>query len=142
MKRIEAFSAYDHSSSCEYRVRLLRGAAATRSGIVHRGADGEAILAWSRILSAVVATVGEPEGVNTVVFDLLVERDPSRLVVCRLAADPCGEALPLAVGLQAGLDPDRGDVSLEAMAREGSPREWYPDLEAFEAAARERFLKH
>ena len=49
-----------------------------------------------RILHALAAEVGEPEGVRTVVFDLLVERKATGCVVCRFDADPGPEAKALA----------------------------------------------
>jgi hypothetical protein len=141
MKHSEASPEFDPSSDWEYRVHPLRGVSATRAGIVHRVAGGEAVLAWSRVALALAATVGEPEGVSAVVFDLLVERGDSQLVVYRLDAEPHREALPLAVRIYAELGPDRSDASIKAMATEGNPLAWYPDVESFEAAARDRFLK-
>jgi hypothetical protein len=139
MKHSRSLPELDQTADCEYRVHLLRGAAATSVGIVGRCARGEAVLTWSRVMSAIAATVGEPEGVSTVVFDLLVERDASLLEVYRLDADPYGDALPLAVSLHAELGLGRSDASIEALATTGSPLEWYPDLESFETAARARF---
>jgi len=141
-------SAFDLSQSaaestcCEYCVHVLSDAVPTRDGIVYRRGDGEALLAWSQVRFAIAATVGEPEGVSTIVFDLLVERTEDRIVVYRFDADPGAEAIPMAVTLEGVLGPDRSAASLKAMASEGSPFEWFPDLESFEAAAAEILAKH
>lgn len=124
---------------CEYRVQRLRDVVGTRAGILHDG--GASLLPWGRVAFAFAATVGEPDGISTIVFDLLLERRERQLVVGRFDADPWGDAIPLAGSVLGGLGPDRTAASLRALASDGSPLAWYPDLEAFEAAARERFEK-
>jgi hypothetical protein len=126
----------------EYCAQLLRDAVPTESGIAYLLGDEEALLEWSRVRFAIVAEVGEPEGVRTIVFDLLVERTDSRLVAFRLDADPCEKALPLAVAIASFLSPERTAASLKTMASEGNPCLWFPDLGSFEVAAVEMMRRH
>jgi hypothetical protein len=135
------FHFFSEQDGCEYCAHVLRDAVPKQRGIVYLCEGVEALLEWRRVLFAIAAEVGEPEGVRTIVFDLLVERTESKIVAFRLDADPCEEALPLAVALADALGPDRTAVSLKTLASEGNPCLWFPDLESFEAAAAEYMLK-
>ncbi len=57
--------------------------------------------------------------------------------VCRLDAEPGEDSIALARAIAEGVGPDRAGGSIKSLATDGSPSRWYPDLEAFEDAARE-----
>ena len=124
-------------ASSRYRVRLLGDPRVTDGGISHREGDRRQLLAWSEVQGAIAAEVGEPQGVRTVVFDLLVEHEGSDRTVCRLDAEPGEDSIALARAIAEGVGPDRSGGSIKSLATDGSPSRWYPDLEAFEDAARE-----
>lgn len=126
-----------------YRVTLLDGACATAEGIAHlappdpdrgdRGPQGEperqpSLLAWSEVTEALAAEVGEPEGVRTIVFDLVVGVRGGDYRVCRLDADPGEDAMNLARTIEAGLGADVDSPSTKSVATDGTPSRWYPDL--------------
>jgi hypothetical protein len=125
-----------------YRVTLLAGAQATPEGVAHRvstgvaagaAADGEpasALIRWDEVLQALAAEVGEPEGVRTIVFDLVVAVEADSYRVCRLDADPGGDAMNLARVIETALGPDLDIPSIKSVATDGSPSRWYPDLRA------------
>jgi len=119
----------------EYRVERLDCASVSNRGIVHRTAAGEAVLPWEGVARGIAAMVGEPEGVSTIVFDLLLEDAETHIRVCRLDADPADGAIPLAVALADHLGPERSGASLLEMAAKGGTELWFPDLESFESAA-------
>ena len=127
-------------ASSRYRVRLLADPSVSEEGISHREGEDRDLLAWAAVQRAIAAEVGEPQGVRTIVFDLVVEREGSDLTVCRLDADPCDGAVALARAVAEGIGPDRSSPSIKSLATDGSPNRWYPDLEAFEEAALEEFL--
>ena len=127
----------DSAPRPKYRVRLLTGPRPTRRGIEH--GDGE-LLEWSRVERAIAAEVGEPEGVRTIVFDLVLERSAAGLRVQRLDADPGEDAMELARAIEAALGPERATPSIKSVATDGIPSRRYADLEGFEADALERLL--
>lgn len=94
-----------------------------------------ALLDWARVRAARAAEVGEPQGVRTVVFDLIVEEAQGR-VALRLDAEPGEEAQQLARAVAEALG-DRALPSLKSLAGDGIPTRWYPDLEGFEEAGGE-----
>ncbi|MDJ0866034.1 MAG: hypothetical protein QNK03_08000 [Myxococcota bacterium] len=117
-----------HEVEALYRVELLVGAEVGERGVQHRiGADAQ-LLDWGRVEHALAAEVGEPEGVRTVVFDLLVERKPNECLVVRFAADPGDDAQLVASLIERHVDAERCSVSLHELAAEGIPTRWYPDL--------------
>jgi hypothetical protein len=74
--------------------------------------------------------VGEPEGVQTVIFDFaLAGRTDAR---CRLDADPGEPARRVAEAIVRGVGLARCSASLRAVALEGYPTRSYPDLESYE----------
>ncbi len=127
-------------ASPRYRVRLLGDPRVTDRGVLHGGDEGRQLLAWAAVERVIAAEVGEPQGVRTIVFDLVVEREGSDCTVCRLDADPGGEAVALAQAVAAGLGSERIGPSIKSLVTDGSPSRWYPDLESFEVAALEEIL--
>jgi hypothetical protein len=133
----DLFAPSEDEIRARYRVRVLTGARATAAGVAH--GEGE-LLEWSRVERALSADVGEPEGVRTIVFDLVVEVDGETCAVCRLDADPGEDAAALARAIEAALGEGRCAPSIKSAASEGVPEDWYPDLASFEVDALERVL--
>ena len=91
------------------------------------------------------AEVGEPEGVRTIVFDLVVRPDPQNgerrpdgsddgaFQVFRLDADPYEDAVDVARAIERALG-ERAAASLKNLAADGVASWSYPDLESFEEA--------
>jgi hypothetical protein len=141
VRDLYSFHSPSEQDGCEYRATVLRDAVPEQRGIAYTCQGEAALLEWRRVLFAIAAEIGEPEGVRTIVFDLLVERTESEFVAFRLDADPFEEALPLAAALERALGPDRTAVSLKTLASDGNPCLLFPDLESFEAAAAEYMRK-
>ena len=93
------------------------------------------LLPWSLVRWAYAAEVGEPEGVRTIVFDLLTEEAEGALRILRLDADPGQDAMELARLVARGLGVRRKVASIKCLAGDGIPARWYPDLECFEEDA-------
>ena len=91
-------------------------------------------LDWGKVDRCAAAEVGEPEGVRTILFDLVVEIADDRCVVYRFDADPGEDAMAAARTIQAALGSDRCDSAVCTLAKDGSSSRWYPDIESFEAA--------
>jgi hypothetical protein len=117
----------------DYRVQLLIRAAATEPGLEFHDEQGEGLLAWDRVLGALAAEVGEPQGVRTVVFDLVV-RTEAPVEVYRFDSDPYDGAQEMARALLRHLGPDRTSSSIKSIAVDGMATRWYPDLESLAAA--------
>jgi hypothetical protein len=113
-----------------YRVELLPWAQVGAGGIAFREGHAESLLPWNRILRALAAAVGEPEGVSTVVFDLVVERKETEVLVCRFDADPGEAAQSAARTLLEKLGRARCTRSLADLAAEGVPTRAYADLDS------------
>ena len=94
-----------------------------------------------RIRWALAAEVGEPEGVRTIIFDLVVGRisgpDGSAFEIRRLSVEPGEEAMKLASAIERALAPQFSAPSIKSLAAEGTPSRWYQNLEEFESAALE-----
>ena len=119
----------------DYPSCILSAPRVRSDGIEHL-IDGEPqLLAWSQVLAARAAEVGEPQGVRTVVFDLLVEGGDRRELL-RLDAEPGDEAEALARALATGLG-DRALPSIKSLAVDGIPSRRYTDLGSFEDAGLE-----
>ena len=114
-----------------YVVRLLAPAVCEGTGL--RAASGEC-LRWSDIQRVLCADVGEPEGVRTLVFDLVLDVRPDEVRVARVDADPGPAAQALAGALLQGLPGDCSDAELREVAKDGLTNRWFPDLESFEDA--------
>jgi hypothetical protein len=117
-----------------YRAELLQEVRLEEGGILHRTPDGERMLRWEEIRFAVAAEVGEPEGVRTVVFDLVLGRDAEGWRVVRLDAEPGPVAEEIARAIDAHVGPRRRGPSIKSLATDGVPSWWYADLESFEEA--------
>ncbi len=117
-----------------YRVEVLLEGRATRDGLFHWHGGSEHVLSWKEVIRVFAAEVGEPQGIRTVVFDLVVA-EGSGYSVCRFDAEPGDAAIAAARNLAAGLPPECLGASVKSLAAEGIPVDWYPDLAAFEEAA-------
>ncbi len=120
-----------------YRVHLLSDARPTERGILYRRGAQRFLLAWSRVRRAFAAEVGEPEGVRTIVFDLVVSTDRGECVVFRFDADPGEGAKILARAVELGAGSESCDACLRAVATDGFATRSFPDLEPFEEASLE-----
>src|SRR5262245_55921801 len=118
-----------------YRVGLLREFRLAEAGVLHATPDGERLLRWGEVRFALAAEVGEPEGVRTIVFDLVLGRDAEGLRVARLDADPGPVALEIARAIHAGVGAAQRGPSIKSLASDGVASWWYADLETFEEAA-------
>ena len=118
----------------QYRAHLLVGAEPTEQGLAHWQGEESLLLSWSRVRRALAAEIGEPEGVRTVVFDLVIAIEGPECVALRFDADPGDDARSIARAIGRGVGPERCDVSLHTVAAEGFATFTYPDLEPFDAA--------
>jgi len=125
--RSQPFAA---QAAARYRVEVLAWAEVGPHGVSHLTGGRRTTLQWASVLHALAAQVGEPEGVCTVVFDLVVERKEGECGVCRLDADPGAGAQAIARTIAAGLGPERCSRSLLELAAEGAPTRSFPDLES------------
>ena len=117
-----------------YAVRLLADARATERGVVHREDGSERLLEWGEVQRALAAEVGEPQGVRTTVFDLVVTVEGS-YQAWRFDAEPGEEAAQVARAISHGLPPERLGGSIKSLAADGLAADWHPDLASFEEAA-------
>jgi hypothetical protein len=125
------------AATSRYRVEVLPWAEVKAEGIVFREGPDDRTLPWSRVLHALAAYVGEPEGVSTIVFDLVIERKETECLVCRFDADPGEAAQAAAVALLERLGRARCSRSLADLAKEGVPTRSYPDLDTLAEASLE-----
>jgi len=124
-------------ASGRYRVEVLPWAEIGPDGVAFREAGESRSLPWRRVLHALAAHVGEPEGVSTVVFDLVVERKETECLVFRFDADPGESAQAVAQTLIEQLGRERCSRSLRELAAEGVPTRMYADLETLAAGSLE-----
>ena len=122
------------TGSASYRVQLLGDPELRAAGVTHREADRRTLLPWSRVEHAIAAEVGEPQGVRTIVFDLVV-RESGHWLAYRFDAEPGEDAMNLARGIQRSLPAGCSSASLKSLATDGIPSRWYPDLDEFEEEA-------
>jgi len=124
-----------------YRVQLLSNPVLRESGIAHGDPADPGVVEWPAIRWALAAEVGEPEGVRTIIFDLVVDRlsglEGSVFEIRRLDAEPGEEAMKWASAIERALAPEFSAPSIKSLAAEGTPSRWYQNLEEFEAAALE-----
>jgi hypothetical protein len=116
-----------------YRVELLSEVRPTEEGVVCGGAAPTRLIRWDRVQRAMAAEVGEPQGVRTIVFDLVVD-EADECVLYRFDAEPGEAAVEVARVIARCLDPKRAEGSIKSLANEGTSNRWYPDLESFEEA--------
>jgi hypothetical protein len=114
-----------------YPVRVLVAPSLEAGGVSHGPAAARELLAWREVAQVAIAEVGEPEGVRTVVYDLIC-RPESGIAVFRLDADPGEAAMALARQLEAALGSERTSAALKGLAADGLATLWFPDLQAFE----------
>jgi len=135
--------AFDGHSG-RYRVRLLANPELCESGIAHGDSANPSLVEWAEIDWALAAEIGEPEGVRTIIFDLVVGRisgpDGSAFEICRLGAEPGEEAMKMASAIERALAPQFSAPSIKSLAAEGTPSRWYQNLEEFESAALESLV--
>src|SRR5262245_39995762 len=117
-----------------YRLQLLEAPRVSGAGIEHGPALGRELLSWRDVLGAVAAEVGEPEGVRTIVFDLLARANRGERVALRLDVEPGEPAAELAQVISAALG-DRARASIKSLAVDGVAALWFPDLASFEEVA-------
>ncbi len=124
-----------------YRVQTLANPELCERGIAHGDPANPRIVEWTAIRWALAAEIGEPEGVRTIIFDLVVGRihgsAGSAFEICRLSAEPGEEAMQLASAIERALAPQYSAPSIKSLAAEGTPSRWYQNLEEFELAALE-----
>ena len=117
-------------SALSYRSRLLCEPRLRRDGVEHRVEGCPRKLGWDGVRAAHAAEVGEPQGVRTIVFDL-ISAEPDGPVALRLDAEPGEDAQQLARALAQALG-GRARPCLKGLASDGMPTRWYPDLDSFE----------
>lgn len=118
-----------------YGVRLLAGAQATERGVLHHEGAAQRLLEWAEVGWALAAEVGEPQGVRTIVFDLVVDHSAGSFAVCRFDAEPGEDAVAVARAIAEALPGERLGASLKSLAADGVACRWYPDLESLEEAS-------
>ena len=115
-----------------YLSRLLEEPRIGPRGVRHRAAGASSLLRWEVVRHAIAAEIGEPEGVRTIVFDLIAEVATGSLIAHRMDAEPGEEAMETARALTHRLAPEICGACLKSLAADGIPSRWYPDLESFE----------
>jgi len=124
-----------------YRVQLLENPELREGGIAHGDPAKPSFVEWASIDWALAAEIGEPEGVRTIIVDLVVGRnsgpDGGTYEICRLGAEPGEEAMKLATAIERALAPQSSAPSIKSLAAEGTPSRWYQNIEEFESAALE-----
>ncbi len=125
----------NRAAELSYPARLLERPEVTAEGVCHDQGGERILLAWSAVHWAIAAEVGEPEGIRTIVFDLLTRDADGEFRLLRLDADLGGDAMELARELARGLGPERKSASIRCLATDGIPARCYPDLDSFEQEA-------
>ena len=123
------------ADAADYPVRVLIAAHLTPKGVTHGAGGDTQLLAWHQVKRVMTAEVGEPEGVRTVVFDLVVDTEDGRWEVCRFDADPYDEAMGVARAILGAVAAERVAASVKSVAEDGISTAWFPDLESFSEAA-------
>jgi len=122
-----------HTKPCVYPLQLLEDPRLSAAGIEHGPDRCRQLLRWRDVIGALAAEVGEPEGVRTIVFDLLTQTRGGRVAV-RLDAEPGEPASAVAQTVAAALG-DRARPSIKELAADGVATLWFPDLASFEEIA-------
>jgi hypothetical protein len=116
-------------AAARYDVEVLSWAEVGDHGVSYVNGRRRETLQWASVLRALAAEVGEPEGVRTVVFDLVVETKERSCAVCRFDAEPGAEAQETAMYIASSLGHERCSPTLLALARDGEPSRQVPDLD-------------
>ena len=129
------FPTGDESSA--YPVRVVAEAQACDDGLgfVHDGGAG--VLPWKDVRHVLAAEVGEPEGISALVVEILIEGEGGRLESVRTSVEGGEPAIRFARGVKRQIPPGRCAKSLDCLAADGAPRQWYPDLTSLEEAVLE-----
>lgn len=122
------------SKPAVYRLQLLEQPRVSGAGIEHGPERGRELLRWRDVLGAVAAEVGEPQGVRTIVFDLLAQASRGERVALRLDVEPGEPAAALAQVISTALG-ERARTSIKSLAVDGIATLWFPDLASFEEVA-------
>jgi len=118
-----------------YRVELLYDAVAGEPGVLHRVDGDDRVLPWGEVQRVIAAEVGEPQGVRTVVFDLVVETCADGFSVRRFDAEPGQDAVEAAELMARHVGGERLCASIKALTTDGLPLDWHPDIESMEESA-------
>jgi hypothetical protein len=118
-----------------YRVELLGDAVAAERGVLHREGGEDRILPWSEVRRVVASEVGEPQGVRTMIFDLVVGFGNEEFRIRRFDAAPGQDAVEAAELMARHVPGEFLCASIKALTTDGLPLEWHPDLESFEESA-------
>jgi hypothetical protein len=118
-----------------YLVRLLADARPAPEGLVHRTVDGEQRVDWGEVQYALAAEIGEPQGIRTIVFDLVVFGGDDSWTVLRFDEEPGEDAQAVAQVLAAAIPTERLGAAVKSLASESVVAEWFPDLPSFEETA-------
>jgi hypothetical protein len=116
-----------------YQSVVLEEPRVGKAGVEHGPQAFRELVRWKDVRSAVAAEVGEPEGVRTIVFDLLARTSAGR-VALRLDAEPGEPACAVARAIAAAIG-ERARPSIKSLATDGTPTLWFPDLAEFEQVA-------
>lgn len=123
----------DEERNARYRVTVGNRPEPGPQSLAYEWEGSRRLLPWSSISHVMAAEVGEPEGVRTIVFDLLCPEGDCWQVL-RLDAEPGDEAMDLAVAIAVQTPPSSQSASLKSIAADGLPTLWFPDLVSFEEA--------
>jgi len=118
-----------------YTVRLLADARPTPEGLVHRTAGGEQRGAWGQVQYALAAEIGEPQGIRTIVFDLVISGDDHLWSVLRFDEEPGEDAEAVAQVLAEAIPTERLGAAVKSLASQSVIGEWFPDVPTFEESA-------
>lgn len=118
-----------------YRVELLCDAVAGERGVLHRVDGDDRILPWGEVQRVIAAEIGEPQGVRTIVFDLVVEMGAEGFAVRRFDAEPGQDAIEAAELMARHVRGERLCASIKALTTDGFPLECHPDIESLEESA-------
>lgn len=124
-----------------YSVRLLADPQPAPSGLVHRTAEGELCESWDDVQYALAAEIGEPQGIRTIAFDLLVARGEEGFTLLRFDAEPGEDAESVAQVLAEAIPAERLGAEVKNLATHSVIAEWFPDVASFEESALQTLAK-
>jgi hypothetical protein len=118
-----------------YAVRLLADAQPAPEGLVHLTADGVQHVGWGDVQYVLAAEIGEPQGIRTILFDLVLAGRDGCWSVLRFDEEPGEDAEAVAEILAAAIPTDRLGAAVKSLASESVVAEWFPDVPTFEVTA-------